>query len=187
MTDDYTIERWIEYHERKGGDISEHLRTLKNYSSKCDHVTELGTRWVCSTWGLLAGGPARMVSYDINSIDPSMLAEMNRLAHMQGTEFEFRKENVLDTAIEDTDLLFIDTLHTYKQLKQELYLHGNRAKKYIIFHDTVTFGTVDEVDQKSEKKGLMPAIKEFLTENPRWVIEAHHQNNNGLLILKKQR
>jgi len=183
-SEEWSVERWIEYHERKGGDISEHLRTLRSYAAECDHITEMGVRWVCSTWGLLAGKPYQMVSYDINPIDPSMLEEIRRLANQQGSQWLFLKQDVLDTEIQETDLLFIDTLHTYHQLSQELELHGHKAKKYIIFHDTVTFGHHDEIQTNTEKKGLMPAIKEFLDKNSRFVIWNHYQNNNGLLVLK---
>ena len=70
----------------------------------------------------------------------------------------------------------------YDQLKKELELHGNKAKKYLAFHDTVTFGTRGE---SSGHKGLMPAIEGFLQDNPQWAIKHHYKNNNGLLVLER--
>lgn len=78
---------------------------------------------------------------------------------------------------------FIDTLHTYDQLKQELRLHGNKAKKFIAFHDTHTFGINGE-DQK-DKKGLLPAIIEFMIDNPHWNFKIHKTNNNGMTVLER--
>jgi len=49
-------------------DINEHLPTLKKYAEECSHITEMGVRWVVSTYGLLMGKPKKMISYDINSI-----------------------------------------------------------------------------------------------------------------------
>jgi GT2 family glycosyltransferase len=93
---------------------------------------------------------------------------------------------VLKTEIEETDLLFIDTLHTYKQLSQELTLHGNKARKYILIHDTNTWGSKDEVETDSEKKGELIAIEDFLTQNPHWKIVERIEESNGLMILERQ-
>ena len=47
-------------------DINEHLPTLKKYAEQCNSIVEFGVRDGCSTYGLLAGRPKFMVSYDIN-------------------------------------------------------------------------------------------------------------------------
>ena len=84
--------------------------------------------------------------------------------------------------IEPTDLLFIDTLHNYSQLKKELELHAGNVKKYIIFHDTVTYGFVGE---SGDPKGIAFAINEFLNENPGWYVREQWMNNNGLLVVAR--
>lgn len=195
-----TAEEWVALHERKGGDISEHLRTLARLSSECDHVTELGVRWVCSTWGLLLGKPRKLVSYDVNPVNPEMLAELTRIAGGQGTDFRFVQGNVLDLEIEPTDLLFIDTLHTYRQLKTELYLHADKARKYIVLHDTVSFASHDEgqidlsvlpkdladlIASLPSRKGLLAAVDEFLAVHD-WKVVENHRNNNGLMVLGRK-
>ncbi len=95
-------------------------------------------------------------------------------------------------------MLFIDTLHTYNQLIQELDLHSNKVLKYIILHDTLTFGRKDEdvyshasdliKNKLTEKMGLMTAIEDFLitTNGNNWEIHDHYDNNNGLTILKRK-
>ena len=88
-------------------------------------------------------------------------------------DFEFIEADTLKIEIEETDLLFIDTLHTEKQLKQELKLHAGKARKYIVLHDT--FSCSDE---------LLPVIEEFLKQG-RWKIKADYKNNNGMMILEK--
>lgn len=192
-----TVESWVRHHEQQGGDISEHLRTLALYAAKCNHVTEFGVRWVCSTWGLLLGKPKTMLSFDVNNISPEQYNEIQQLASQQGTNWNFQQANVLNLNIQETDLLFIDTLHSYKQLKMELFLHAPKVKKYLVFHDTTTFGYRDEnitpvpaepfakgfYDALPDKKGLMPAIAEFVKDNPNWVIKRKDDNNNGLTVL----
>jgi hypothetical protein len=164
-------------------DINEHLPTLKKYAEECDHITEMGVRWVVSTYALLMGKPKKMISYDINEIIWQPITEMVK----GDTNFEFRVANTLDLEIEETDLLFIDTLHNYNQLKGELELHGNKARKYIIFHDTTTFEWIGEsYENKMDEKGLWYAIEEFLETNPHWEILERFTNNNGLTILKRK-
>ena len=163
-------------------DINEHLPTLKKYAEECEHITEMGVRWVVSTYALLMGKPKKLISYDINGINWQPIAEMVK----ENTDFTFEVGNTLNLEIEETDLLFIDTLHNYNQLKGELELHGNKAKKYIIFHDTTSFEWIGEsYTGKVDEIGLWPAIEEFLEKNPHWKIFERFTNNNGLTILKR--
>lgn len=164
-------------------DINEHLPTLKKYAEECEHITEMGVRWVVSTYALLMGKPKKMISYDINSIHWDVIRDMVK----EDSDFRFEAANTLYLEIEETDLLFIDTLHNYNQLKGELELHGNKARKYIIFHDTTTFEWIGEsYEGKVDEIGLWPAIEEFLEKNPHWEIYERYLNNNGLTILKRK-
>jgi hypothetical protein len=143
----------------------------------------MGVRWVVSTYALLMGKPKKMISYDINGINWESIAEMVKT----DTSFEFRVANTLDLEIEETDLLFIDTLHNYNQLSGELKLHGNKSRKYIIMHDTTLFEWIGEsYNGKVDEVGLWPAIAEFLEQNPHWDILERYENNNGLTILKRK-
>lgn len=174
--------------------IYDHLPTLKKYSEECDHITEMGVDKVVSTYGFLMGKPKIMVSYDINPIENFGIDrnDLRELVKKNGTDFTFIVADTTKIKINETDLLFIDTEHNYLQLKKELELHADKVKKYLIFHDTVTYGYSDsnyynyDIDLGvSEKRGLMPAIEEFLNENTSWVIHERFENCNGLLILKK--
>lgn len=167
----------------KKSDINEHLSVLKKYSEKCNRVTEFGVRRGTSTCALLMGKPKIMKSFDIEKKDKLPLKKYEKFAKENGIDFKFYVKNVLDIKIDETDLLFIDTLHTYSQLYQELYLHGNKAQKFIIFHDTVTYG---EIGENGLKPGLMKAIKEFMKNNPEWKMKENLKNNNGLVIIDRK-
>jgi hypothetical protein len=176
-------------------DINEHLPTLKKYTEECDHITEMGVRWVVSTCAFLAGRPKRLLSIDIQHPSKwnSNLEWMEKFATDINCDFKFWLTNNLEIEIEETDLLFIDTWHSYKQLKAELTLHSPKVKKYIILHDTVLFAHHDEggyeafgFKNESEKKGLIPALNEFLQEHEEWMIHEVFTNNNGLTILKRK-
>jgi len=98
------------------------------------------------------------------------------------TEFKSIKDNSLDIVMENTDLLFIDSLHEYAHLMKELKLHHSKVKKYMMFHDTETFG---RSDQRNTGPGLLTAIEDFLKIHPEWVIHDHIEYQHGLTILKK--
>ena len=164
-------------------DINEHLPTLKRYAEECDTVVEMGVRAIVSTWAFLEANPKKLISIDI--VNPSKhgksIDEVYNLAGQANIEFEFRQESTLENEIEECDLLFIDTLHNFEQLDQELKRHGDMAQKYIIFHDTTTFGHRGE----TSPNGLLPAIGAFLEDNPHWKVKEVFTNNNGLTIIER--
>jgi hypothetical protein len=173
-------------------DINEHLPTLKKYATGCDRVVEMGVRAVVSTWALLAAKPKQMVSYDIQS--HQNIGAALGAARQAGIDYEFRVADTLRLTLEPTDFLFIDTLHTYLQLSQELRLHADKVTKFIALHDTETFGRKDEqlyahasdlAKGSSAKTGLMTAAEDFLAEHPEWQIAEHFPNNNGLTVLRR--
>lgn len=189
----------IEYFEEKknqNSDINEHLETFKKYSEECDIIIEMGVRGIVSTWGFMMGKPKKLVGIDIThpSEFGGNIGEVYRLSTENNIDYQFRLEDTLVCEIEECDLLFIDTWHDYLQLKKELNRHHNKVKKYIILHDTMSFGYNDEGDYNNyhEKrpetnlpKGLNPAISEFCNQNPNWYIHERFANNNGITILKR--
>lgn len=174
----------------ESSDINEHLPVLKKYAEDCEHITEMGTRYVVSTWAFLFGKPKKLICYDILAglnmdIVNHNLNEIKESAKDIDVDFEFIQGDVLNLTIEETDLLFIDTYHEYNQIKNELNLHSNKVKKYLIFHDTTTFGQYGETFKEPNTVGIWPAIEEFLAENLNWEIAEKLENNNGLTILKR--
>lgn len=165
-------------------DINEHLPVLKEYAEKCTHVTEFGVRDVVSTYALINGNPKTMRSYDINPVENHGISRefLTQLALDNGVDFEFKVGDTREIEIEETELLFIDTWHIYEQVKKELEVHSSKVSKYLIFHDTTTFGSVGE----NGEVGLWPAIEEFLEKNSNWEIKEKLENNNGLTILIKK-
>ena len=162
-------------------DINEHLPTLKRYADECSHITEMGVRGCVSTIALLMGKPHIMVSYDIVDCPVQEAYEMSKGI----TDFKFIKADTLKITIEPTDLLFIDTLHNYTQLSQELDLHAKNVSDYIIFHDTTSFRDVGESYSGKPEKGIWQAILDFIKDNPEWKIAELFTNNNGLTIIRR--
>jgi hypothetical protein len=169
-------------------DIVEHLELLARLSSLCDHVTEFGVRAGNSTVALLYGRPRTLVSYDVL---PCLRAdEIERAAKEVGVGFVFKQESSLAAEIDPTDLLFIDTLHTFHQLTVELRNHASKVQRFIAFHDTTTFGDRDEQPTQLgnyEATGLWPAISRFLKSGRDWNLKFYATNNNGLTVIERNR
>ncbi len=190
-------------------DINEHLPLLRSLAESVASVAEFGVRGGESTRAFLAAN-VRLRSYDIVLHDE--VSRLFALAKECGRDAEYARADVLQTNIEETDMLFIDTLHTRAQLSRELRMHGNKARRYLAFHDTDTFGLKDEVVEaprprglrgifhrlkRGAKKrldiplvvfpsgGLLPSILEFLAANPQWRVKIHRTNNNGLTVLER--
>lgn len=162
-----------------GSDINEHVPLLWLLARQCDHVTEMGTRWAVSTTAFLFARPRRLVCYDIDRHP-----QVGELAAMAGpVEFSFHEADVRQVEIEPTDLLFIDTYHTGSQLRAELAAHADRARRWIVLHDTTTFGQRGE--DGIDGNGLWPAVEEFLAAQPQWRLGQRHENNNGLTVLER--
>jgi hypothetical protein len=171
-------------------DINEHLDCLRAYASRCAHVTEFGMRWATgSTIAFLAAQPATLVSWDVDPLSVVSQQVANLLAVRGKTSFQPRTGSTLAIGpIEPTDLLFIDTLHTARQLKAELERHAdpllNHVRKYLVFHDTATFGAQGE---DGSTPGLRAVVRWFQKEFafPLWQLAADRQNNNGLIVLRR--
>jgi len=183
-------------------DINEHLPTLKQYASQCNHVTEAGVRSAISSYafasGLLGKTPNKLIQIDLKS-SPDII-QFQKECSEEGIVSVFYEQSDLDCPMESTDLLFIDTWHIYGHLKRELARWNTFVKTYIILHDT----TVDDFQGETIRNGwnaeeqsrtsgipvleinlgLWPAVVEFLSSHPEWVLDKRYTNNNGLTILK---
>lgn len=166
-------------------DINEHLPALKVVADVCSHVTEFGVRDVVSTYAFLESKAPTIRAYDINYSNPNMTDAL-KVAEKKGKDLKFIIGSTLEVDIEETDLLFIDTLHTCEQLKAELNRHSRKVNKFMAFHDVVTFGYRDENGNTVAPTGLLPAIFGFLAARPIWRVFYFNPANNGLLILEKR-
>jgi hypothetical protein len=188
-------------------DINGHIQTLRQYAKECTHIMECGVRTCVSSWAFLHGlvnsnnsSPKTLIGLDLD-FHPN-INDVNRVARSLGVEYSFYKGNDLNVEMKQTDLLFIDTWHVYAQLKRELEKMHPFVNKYIILHDTEVDGELGEsirlgfdipaqvkntgFPEEEIRKGLRPAIEEFLAQHPEWYIKEQFTHNNGLTILAKK-
>lgn len=203
----------IELISKKPSDINEHILNMIDYAKDCNHITEMGVRSIISTWAWMYGlrdessgikyifhklfkPTKKLVSYDLQHPSKwgASIQDVYDTAEYYKINFEFHEKNVLDVDIDKTDLLFLDTWHSYKQLKSELSLHSDKARKYIIFHDTTSYAYKDERfyekwgdEWKGEGIGIWKAIEEFLNSSKNWKLQKRYMHNNGLTVIKRIR
>ena len=190
---------------RMPSDINEHLQTLYNYATECETILETGVRGCVSSWALVHGllnNKSHTKSIILNDISPCNIDELLARTKHLPISVQYKWVNNLQLELPyNVDLTFIDTWHVYGQLKRELDKFSKVTNKYIIMHDT----TVDEWEGESIRehfdidaqfkitgfprdeitRGLWPAISEFLSAHPEWVLHQRFTNNNGLTILKR--
>lgn len=181
-------------------DMYFHVPVLQVVASRCSSVLELGVRDIKSTWPLLFGlasesfGQTKLISsrelefisnrklISIDIEDPKIhgadISEVYRIAKDNDVEYTFLLGDTINTEVkqETFDAIFFDTDHTYEQLSAELKIWAPRANTWLLFHDTTRFGKV-----------LIPAINEFLQDNPEWIIVPNMSTNNcmGFITLAK--
>lgn len=165
--------------EAPGGDINYDLWLLYEFASRCRHVTEFGVRYGTSTSAFLAAQPTVLHSYDIEDCANEVALRLVR----GNTEWVFHKESTLDCTIAPTEMLFIDTYHTYTQLTAELHRHHEKVARYIALHDTLSFGGVGE---DGSQPGLIAAYSDFCEAHPTW--RPYHVSlaQNGVTILSRR-
>ncbi len=197
------LERIYIAHSLEPSDINEHLPQLRQLASECSSAVEIGIRSMVSTWGILQGlAESESPSCSYIGIDLSLppwysLQRAKELAESQGISFQFWMGNDMTMDLHPVDLLFIDSLHTYCHLTYELEKFSPKVRKYIAMHDTsAPWGLVDDDQYHGDyseydpsydrtKRGLWPAVYDFLQRHPEWTLYKRLFNNHGFTVLKR--
>lgn len=171
---------WTEYNWAcvQPSHIHQHLPILKSLADQCSSVTEFGVSKGLSSRAFLVSNAAAIKMFDL--VLDHTVAELVQFSIAHGRQVLYQSADTTKLEPQHTDLLFIDTLHNYVQLQSELARHGALVDKFIVLHDTQTFGTIDETHNGP---GLIPAMLEWLAINPSWRVVYHTSLNNGLTVL----
>jgi hypothetical protein len=158
-------------------DIQAHVPRICALAKECRHVTEFGVGYGRSTVAILQAQPAKLISYEVRPLEP-------KIGHLTGvTTWEVKAQDTLAVRIEPTEMLLIDSLHTYGHCREELRLHSPDVSKYIVLHDTVSYG---EQGEDGLRPGIWQAIQDFLSVNSDfWRLVQHYTDSNGLAVLER--
>ena len=179
----------------KASAIQAHLPRLKTFATGSTLAIEFGVKRAASSSALLLGAD-RVISYDlVPTVEAQRLAEA---VPIERWDYRIGDSRYAQTV--DCDLLFIDSLHTYEQCQAELARHADAVAKLLIFHDTITFGSVGAAGESGQHRwiytpgnpvpddalGIRPAIDQLMMRDPSWHILAHYTDSHGLLILERR-
>lgn len=172
--------------------MAKHLPVLRWYAEQARSAVELGVKHGGSSTALLLGcyenteewGGPRVHSFDIQETPRA-----KELALLMGSAWDYRIEDSRRVEQVACDLLFVDSLHVYEQTRDELKHWGPWVTRFLVFHDTVTFGSVGAQGETGrhdpDKLGIRHAIDEFMQAFPKWKIDYVSADSHGLLVLKR--
>lgn len=223
------VEAMFDRRRRTRSDMNQFMEPLRDLALKVDHVTEVGVRACVSCWAFATAKPAVFLQVDTQRLPgvDDLGALLERCSPTGngargggddddaagrgggatgGMRWEFFRESSLTHAFEETDLLFLDTWHSYEQLHKELARTAHLVRRYIVMHDTESFEGKDEVDagcdyrtgraaspkctpefnQPDSPHGLWPAVQAFLESHPdEWALKRRYTESSGLTVLKR--
>lgn len=85
-------------------------------------------------------------------------------------------------AIDETDLLFLDSVMCASRLKLELEMHAARVRRFLVVRGTGAFG---ERAEGSEEPGLFHALRPYMAEHPEWFLIHHTNDEYGVTVLSR--
>lgn len=175
-------------------DINEHLLLLYSLALGCESVTEFGIRYGASTTALLAamsmrkrmGLAASYLGYDVNPSFIEIAGDLFQMCPNDLSRTAVVGNSMTIRPVPPTCLLLIDSQHEGEVVYRELERHASFAKRYLVFHDTVTFGKRGELGGL----GLLRGIEDYMkspacAQDYPWSLKMDLQNNNGLTVYER--
>jgi hypothetical protein len=172
-------------------DLDQHLPVIRSYAGRCGHVTEITKRRE-STAALAAARPRVVVSYQrehdilLKRLYELVKAEQDagRTPHTETFTIHWLDNADELNPIDDTDLLFIDSIQSADRLAGELAAHGPHVRKYLLLRGTGAHGERAEgATNENPALGLFHAIRPWLAANPAWYVAYHTDEEYGITIL----
>lgn len=194
LVDPRAIETLYEGHIARATAISPHLHRLRHYAEGFNSITEFGMKAGASTCAFLLAA-RNVLSIDVKPV-PGAVDTLKRLA---GDAWRFQQGDTRTVDMQPCDLLFVDADHTFDSVRLELDRHADKVHRRLIFHDTITFGSIGADGETGRQQweyrrgisvppeclGIRPAIDLLMIRDPSWRIHAHHFESHGLLILDR--
>ncbi|MBF8263348.1 MAG: NYs-1 [Parachlamydiales bacterium] len=178
----------------------------KRMAQKCASAAEIGVLHMHSSFGILFGlskssqKPRSYLGIDISPPPEQCLNAAKIWAQEAEIDFNFIQANDLDITLDPVDFLLIDSYHTYRHLTYELETFAPSVRSYILLHDTgYPWGTIDENESNPNmenesrypdhinrtKRGVWPAVIDYLDQHPEWKIYERDFSNAGITIIQR--
>jgi len=174
-----------ELYDRACNEVSDcfkHCPMIYELARKCESVTELGLNSKPIAISLLAAQPYKYSGY--GEAEGQIKKYKKLLESVCGkTNLYLRQGHSLQTQIEPTDLLVIDTYHSSPRLEKELLKHAGNVKKFIVLPSTYAFAVRGE---DGSFPGLGDVINDFVSKNEQWEVVYQSNLNNGVTVLERE-
>lgn len=195
MKDIVALNAWFTRLAASGTAMSPHMPRLRDLATDLD-VVEFGVKRGCSTIAFLCS--ARSV-WSVDLVPPRP-TDMTAWLTAAGDMWSFHQGDTRTITIPPCDLLLVDANHTYASVAAELTQHADKVRRYLVFHDSLTFGSIG-ADAETGRPlwiatpghsvppfalGIRPAVDELMIRDPSWHIVAHYTDSHGLLILERR-
>lgn len=177
-----SINHWFNYSKDNPNDFHQHMDVLRDYASKCEHVTEISGWRKPALVALAEGCKGKVVSY-CHAKKPEW-AVMEKLIGDRFNEMVAQDLSDLQLSpgnINGTDLLFVDTKHNGPTVFTQLTRFSPFVSKYLVIHCTSTYGK----DGEDNQPGVMAGIRMFLKNHREWNVVYSTRENHGLMILSR--
>ncbi len=173
--------------------MAAHLPRLRALAAGLPLAVEFGVKRGGSSSALLLGAQ-HVLSYDL--VETPQARELEAAA---GDSWEYRIGDSRTADVRACDLLLVDSLHTYAQVRAELQRWAGRVRRWLVFHDSVTFGSIGADGETGrwlhagpppippEALGIRPAVDELMIADDTWRIVSHETASHGLLVLERRR
>jgi hypothetical protein len=164
-------------------DMDQHLPAMRELGMRCKHITEFTKRRE-STVAWAAARPGALISHQLEK-DVLVATLTEAATHGPGAPIgtftvHWGADSLKTNAIDETDLLFIDTVHTADRILAELTLHGPRVRRYIVLRGTGAYG---EKGERDNTMGLFHGIRPWLEKHPEWFVVWHTDAEYGMTAL----
>lgn len=193
-----------------GSDIHEHIMRLYEMAKQCTRIIDAGFNFSFGSWPLIKG----LIDNEEDSSERLLYTSYGAMGKFRasGTGVPEETQEIMSrlgvkyVALTDenmplVDMVFIAGWHCYPQVKLELEQYSACTGKWLVIHCTSTDAEFSEslrcghnipararasgFSEEEIKKGIWPAITEFLQEHPDWCLEERLLHNNGLTILSR--
>lgn len=147
---------------------------IKKRLRGCNSYTEFGINQGATLAAAMLANPATIRAYDIKFGWYTQAASLfQQYAIEHSIDYIATECDTLDCIIDPVDVLYIDTQHTYDHLKRELAIHGSKANRFIIFHDTFA------------QPRLKFAIMEYVGANKEWTVVTECNDSVGFMTIER--
>lgn len=194
------IERLYREYLVDGNSIAAHMPTLRDLAYGCRTVVELGCQFGKGATALLLGCTDDGNDGVLHSVDLHATGQARELVARAGGCMIFHECDTRTAPIPPCDMMFVDSFHSFAQVDAELKAHASKVRKYIAFHDTITFGTIAAADDRGnfsmtqnrgqmiplEKLGVLPAVVDLLMRDPSWQVIRNDKHGHGLIVLERR-